>query len=84
MAAVLLKTFLRELDEPLLTFDLFDEISAFQTLDKEARSRAVKIMVLEKLPEDNYRILKYIVQFLSKVRKLCILIIKLIIFSLNI
>ena len=67
MAAVLLKTFLRELEEPLLTFDLYDEITSFQTLTKEERSRAAKIMVLEKLPEDNYRILKYIVQFLSKV-----------------
>ncbi|KAF4528978.1 hypothetical protein B566_EDAN017356 [Ephemera danica] len=67
MAAVLLKTFLRELEEPLLTFDLFDEISGFQSLNKEERSRAAKIMVLEKLPEDNYRVLKYITHFLSKV-----------------
>lgn len=67
MAAVLLKAFLRQLDEPLMTFELYDEINAFQTLGKEERSRAVKIMILEKLPEDNYRTLKYIMQFLSKV-----------------
>jgi len=67
MAAVLLKTFLRQLDEPLMTYELYDEICAFQTLSKEERSRAVKIMILEKLPEDNYRTLKYIMQFLSKV-----------------
>lgn len=30
LAAVLLKTFLRELEEPLMTFDLFDEITQFQ------------------------------------------------------
>lgn len=31
IAAVLLKTFLRELEEPLMTFDLFDEITQFQS-----------------------------------------------------
>lgn len=31
LAAVLLKTFLRELEEPLMTFDLFDEITQFQS-----------------------------------------------------
>ncbi|GFG30309.1 hypothetical protein Cfor_02125 [Coptotermes formosanus] len=30
LAAVLLKTFLRELEEPLMTFDLYDEITQFQ------------------------------------------------------
>lgn len=30
LAAVLLKTFLRELKEPLMTFDLFDDIINFQ------------------------------------------------------
>lgn len=30
IAAVLLKTFLRELEEPLMTFDLYDEITQFQ------------------------------------------------------
>lgn len=31
IAAVLLKTFLRELDEPLMTYDLYDEITQFQS-----------------------------------------------------
>jgi len=31
LAAVLLKTFLRELEEPIMTFDLFDEITQFQS-----------------------------------------------------
>ena len=30
LAAVLLKTFLRELKEPLMTFDLFEDIVTFQ------------------------------------------------------
>lgn len=37
-------------------------------LSKDERPRKVKILVLEKLPEDNYKVLKYIVQFLSRVR----------------
>lgn len=31
IAAVLLKTFLRDLEEPLMTFDLYEEISKFQS-----------------------------------------------------
>jgi len=31
LAAVLIKTFLRELEEPLLTFDLFEEVVDFQS-----------------------------------------------------
>lgn len=71
IAAVLLKTFLRELEEPLMTFDLYDEITQFQTLARDDRPKQVKILILEKLPEDNYQILKYLVQFLSKVMDRC-------------
>ncbi len=28
----------------------------------------VKVVILERLPEDNYAVLKYLVQFLAKVR----------------
>lgn len=31
LAAVLLKTFLRELEEPLLTYELYDDIMQFQS-----------------------------------------------------
>ncbi|XP_067012514.1 rho GTPase-activating protein 1 isoform X2 [Anabrus simplex] len=67
LAAVILKTFLRDLEEPLMTFELYDEITQFQSLSKDERPRLVKILILEKLPEDNYQILKYLVQFLSMV-----------------
>jgi Rho GTPase-activating protein 1 len=67
LAAVLIKAFLRELEEPILTFDLFDEIVEFQKLSKEEKGPFVKQIILEKLPEDNYAVLKYVVQFLSKV-----------------
>ncbi|CAG9864609.1 unnamed protein product [Phyllotreta striolata] len=66
-AAVLLKKFLRELKEPLLTFDLYDEIVQFQSWNSNERLRLVSILVMEKLPEDNYKVLKYIVRFLSRV-----------------
>lgn len=39
-------------------------------LAKDERPRKVKILILEKLPLDNYQLLKYIVQFLSKVKLL--------------
>nr|CAD7393530.1 unnamed protein product [Timema cristinae] len=41
LAAVLLKTFLRELEEPIMTFDLYDEITQFQSLPKDERPRHV-------------------------------------------
>ncbi|XP_074026716.1 rho GTPase activating protein at 68F isoform X6 [Leptinotarsa decemlineata] len=66
-AAVLLKKFLRELKEPLLTYELYEEILQFQSWNKEEQLRSVSIMVMEKLPEDNYQVLKYIIKFLSRV-----------------
>ncbi|KAG5879161.1 hypothetical protein JTB14_029963 [Gonioctena quinquepunctata] len=66
-AAVLLKKFLRELKEPLLTYELYDEIVQFQSWNKDEQLRLVSILVMEKLPEDNYKVLKYIISFLSRV-----------------
>lgn len=68
LAAVILKTFLRELKEPLMTFDLFEDIVDFQRLSKEERAQMVKMVILERLPEDNYILLKYLIQFLAKVQ----------------
>lgn len=66
-AAVLLKTLLRELREPLLTYDLYDEVMQFQSWNRDEQLRQVSILVMEKLPEDNYKVLKYIISFLSRV-----------------
>ncbi|XP_026333011.1 rho GTPase-activating protein 1 isoform X3 [Hyposmocoma kahamanoa] len=68
IAAVLLKTFLKDLEEPLMTFDLYEEILQFQTWTNKAKPRQVKILILERLPLDNYKLLKYIIQFLWKVQ----------------
>ncbi|XP_068632603.1 rho GTPase-activating protein 1-like [Battus philenor] len=67
-AAVLLKTFLHDLEEPLMTFDLYDEILEFQSWSQRDKPRQVKILIREKLPLENYKILKYIMQFLWKVQ----------------
>ncbi|XP_047484859.1 rho GTPase-activating protein 8-like isoform X3 [Penaeus chinensis] len=67
IAAVIIKTFLRELEEPLMTFELYDEVIQFQGLSKSERLISIKQILLEKLPEDNYLVLKFLVNFLSKV-----------------
>lgn len=67
VVAGLLKAFLRDLHEPLLTYDLYDEITKFLEWSKEERSRNVKLMLREKLPVENYELFKYIVEFLVKV-----------------
>ncbi|XP_049274605.1 rho GTPase-activating protein 1 isoform X3 [Rhipicephalus sanguineus] len=67
VAAVILKTFLRELEEPLLTFDLYDDVMSFQELDQSEKLAQARTLLLERLPEDNYELLKYIVEFLAKV-----------------
>ncbi|XP_069935784.1 rho GTPase-activating protein 1 isoform X4 [Cherax quadricarinatus] len=66
-AAVIIKTFLRELEEPLMTFDLYDEVIQFQSLNKSDRLTTIKQIILEKLPEDNYLVLKFLTNFLAKV-----------------
>ncbi|KAJ8315025.1 hypothetical protein KUTeg_007175 [Tegillarca granosa] len=65
--AVMLKKFLRELLEPLLTYDLFEPVTRLHNLDEERQLIEVKRLFREELPEDNYIILKYIIQFLTEV-----------------
>lgn len=65
--AGLLKSFFRELAEPLLTYELFDEIIKYLEWPKDERPRNVKLMLREKLPEENYEVFKYLVEFLVKV-----------------
>lgn len=67
VVAGLLKTFLRDLSEPLLTFELYDEIINFLEWSKEERSRNVTQMLREKLPIENYELFKYLIEFLVKV-----------------
>jgi len=71
IAAVLLKTFLRELSHPLLTYQLFDSILHFTDLPKESRLSYCQDLVIKKLPDQNYVVLKFLVEFISLVVDRC-------------
>uniref|UniRef100_A0A3P9MB54 Rho GTPase activating protein 1 n=1 Tax=Oryzias latipes TaxID=8090 RepID=A0A3P9MB54_ORYLA len=66
LAAVILKTFLRELPEPLLTFQLYNDIVNFGSVSSDCRVEVMKTM-LESLPEENYASLRYLITFLAQV-----------------
>jgi Rho GTPase-activating protein 1 len=67
LAAVLIKLFLRELPEPLLTFDLYDPILELKSLPPEVKVPVVRDMLRNRLPPINFTILKYLVTFLVRV-----------------
>ncbi|KAF5402420.1 Rho GTPase-activating protein 1 [Paragonimus heterotremus] len=67
LAAALLKSFLRELSEPLLTFELYDEVLGMSNYQGRAKVSAIKELVLTKLPDDNYEVLNYLMRFLTEV-----------------
>ena len=86
-AAVLLKTFLRELSHPLMTYQLFDSILHFAgklhpqrsrwtryfnnilivDIPRESRLNYCQDLVIKKLPDQNYVVLKYLMEFLCLV-----------------
>lgn len=61
-----LKSYLRELPEPLMTFDLYNEwIQASNIQDQDKRLQAL-LGACEKLPAANANNFKYLIKFLSK------------------
>ncbi|XP_033835689.1 rho GTPase-activating protein 1 isoform X2 [Periophthalmus magnuspinnatus] len=66
LAAVILKTFLRELPEPLLTYHLYNDIVNFTSVPEESQVTVMKTLV-ESLPEENYASLRYLITFLAQV-----------------
>ncbi|XP_042369221.1 rho GTPase-activating protein 1 isoform X2 [Plectropomus leopardus] len=66
LAAVILKTFLRELPEPLLTFQLYNDIVNFTSVSSDNQVELMKTLV-ESLPEENYASLRYLITFLAQV-----------------
>jgi len=64
LVTVILKTFLREMSEPLLTFDLFESILHFADIPRESRLTYCQDLIIKKLPERNYAVLKYLTEFL--------------------
>ncbi|XP_038049249.1 rho GTPase-activating protein 8-like [Patiria miniata] len=66
--ALILKTFFRELPEPIMTFDLYDEIMKMHDLqDNDARVAACRSIICEKLPERNYIILQHLMELLHQI-----------------
>ncbi|XP_048870967.1 SH3 domain-binding protein 1 [Brienomyrus brachyistius] len=61
-----LKSYLRELPEPLMTFELYSEW--FKAAgEKEVQGKLERLKaVLQKLPQENYNNLRYLVQFLAR------------------
>ncbi|MGH0148604.1 UNVERIFIED_CONTAM: hypothetical protein FKN15_048334 [Acipenser sinensis] len=68
LPAVILKTFLRELPEPLLTFQLYNDIVNFHNVEEGAKVSIVRSM-LGTLPKENSASLRYLIQFLAQVRE---------------
>ena len=66
IAAVILKTFLKELDEPVLTYELYNRIINIADLPKDDRIQSIK-NILEQLPQQNLMVLQHLVEFLSLV-----------------
>uniref|UniRef100_A0A8C2A1A1 Rho GTPase-activating protein 44 n=1 Tax=Cyprinus carpio TaxID=7962 RepID=A0A8C2A1A1_CYPCA len=61
-----LKSYLRELPEPLMTFELYDEwIQASNIQDMDKRLQAL-LCTCEKLPTDSLNNLRYLIKFLAK------------------
>ncbi|XP_069752129.1 rho GTPase-activating protein 1 isoform X3 [Narcine bancroftii] len=63
LTAVMLKTFLRELPEPLLTYGLYDQIVSFGKVPVTKQAETMARMI-QTLPEDNYILLQYLLSFL--------------------
>ncbi|OBS65424.1 hypothetical protein A6R68_06016 [Neotoma lepida] len=66
LPAVILKTFLRELPEPLLTFDLYPHVVGFLSIDESQRVEVTQ-QVLQTLPEENYQVLRFLTAFLVQI-----------------
>ncbi|KAM6074543.1 rho GTPase-activating protein 1 isoform 2-T2 [Chlamydotis macqueenii] len=66
LPAVILKTFLRELPEPLLTFGLYSHVVSFQNVEEVNRVDVVR-KTLQTLPEENYQVLHLLTAFLVQV-----------------
>lgn len=67
LAPALLKKFLRDLPEPLLTFALYDKVMESCSLAEEERLSFTDKMLNEDLPEENRVILVHLLQFLQLV-----------------
>lgn len=65
VTASVLKSYLRSLPEPLLTFELYYEIMSVSQINSEQQRKAAILNILNQLPERNYNNLRYLMKFLS-------------------
>ncbi|XP_044633981.2 LOW QUALITY PROTEIN: rho GTPase-activating protein 8 [Equus asinus] len=64
--AAILKTFLRELPQPLLTFEAYEQILGITSVESSLRVTRCR-QILQSLPEHNYAVLSYLIGFLHEV-----------------
>ncbi|XP_075863038.1 rho GTPase-activating protein 8 [Microcebus murinus] len=66
--AVILKTFLRELPQPLLTFEAYEQILGITSVESSLRVSRCR-QILRGLPEHNHAVLSYLAGFLHAVSR---------------
>uniref|UniRef100_UPI0040387C2F rho GTPase-activating protein 8 n=1 Tax=Callospermophilus lateralis TaxID=76772 RepID=UPI0040387C2F len=66
--AVVLKTFLRELPQPLLTFAAYEQILGITSVESSLRVTRCR-QILQSLPEHNHAVLRYLMGFLHEVSR---------------
>jgi hypothetical protein len=67
VAACVVKAFVRELPESLLSDSIFNEMMSIQVLDTVDRVEVTKDLLSAKLPAHNYIFLNYLLGFLAEV-----------------
>lgn len=67
VAASVLKAFVRELPESLLTETIFNEMMSLQALDVVDKVEVSRDLLTAKLPKHNYTVLNYLISFLAEV-----------------
>ncbi|KAL7041180.1 hypothetical protein ACKWTF_000672 [Chironomus riparius] len=63
--ASVLKSYLRSLPEPLLTYNCYNEFMEVSQIVNDSQRKAAILNIINKLPEGNYNNLKYLMKFLS-------------------
>ncbi|CAF0975201.1 unnamed protein product [Adineta steineri] len=67
-ASCILKIFLRSLTDPLMTYHLYPELLGLSgTLKRHNQIDIIRDLIIEKLPAQNYIVLKYLIEFLNLV-----------------
>ncbi|RNA02234.1 rho GTPase-activating 8 [Brachionus plicatilis] len=67
VAASVIKAFVRELPESLLTDTIFSEMMSLQALDIVDKVEVARDLLNAKLPPLNYKVLNYLISFLNEV-----------------